>query len=908
MTDKIVLEDVASGYNVATINNNFNKLEEVLNEKVLFRQVEGGASNTLDQNLDCNGKTLYNVGQLKANMVSINGQPLVPNEAYITPIPPVTGNAGKLLTTDGDVPYWASFSQIDYGNRTLQDKLNDFVNASDYASLAEALSTGNSVKLDSDVTLSTSESVSVLPKLHKVFADEEVTINLEAGTHTTTTGNIAEIGVNEHINILGAAPISSTVTGVVSVSGSTGAYNVRLSLASTAGMVVGSYLKLDNIVPLATLSGDNSVFRARVAQNELLNCSALLGAFTCASGGASCSWSSVSGTLSNIIQVGDLITQKGQTRAVTSVGASSVAVDVAWELGATSSRAYYVSRPNSGTISTGGVASATVNGTSSLFLTEANPGDLLLANGVMVPIANVTDNLTLTLATPITLSAGTKYSIITNGMAHEGTHKITSIIGNDVIVTNKWRGPYKPPVNKISGGVAKCIRTVLKNSGTGDGFFFRQNASLNWANNFVLEGNNVSSDSHGLALDGRTPEGPTQIGTVAMFNAGDGFASVGWGRGAFLGNGCVMQTRKSHFCGNIDFGVWILEGAVGNLRECIVAGNSGRGIQLNASSTLLFTEGHAIGNGGDGVTCEAGSTIYSEIPVFSHNAGFGIRFTGTMGFHVNEAVTIVNQASGVYSSAAANGEINRMLLAGNFRENIEVIEGSHIIANELYATGSTGSTGTGRGVYCHESQITLNDAAITGNKNGPAYFFGAKTSIDAAKSYMKGTTGSGISVNNMARVALSGSKCDLITAGVGVTVLIDGVSPVPSVSGVARVNEYSSKGSIVKNDSTTDGISFEIFKVAGGDGVKKLLTSLNTLSFGTIAAGSSATATVTITGAATIDTAFISICNAGSLAPAGITLDAAVTSPNSVLIRAQNFSTGPITISTISIRTTVVGF
>lgn len=905
---KIVLDEVTSGYNLSLINNNFDKIESLLNDKVLYRQVASGEANTLDQNLDCNGKTLYNVGQLRTNLLAINGEVVVPNESFVTPIPPVIGNDGKILYTDGEIPYWADYSEIAYGNRTLGDKLNDFINASDYNTLAEALDTGKSVKLDGDVTLSTTESQAVLPRLHKVFADNIATINLAAGVHVTTSGNIAEIGVNEHINIVGATPVDSIVTNVVSVSGSSGAYNVRLTLASTAGMAVGNYLKLDNMVPLATLSGDNSVFRARVAQNELLNCSALLGNFTCATGGNTASWSSVSGSLSDIIQNGDLITQKGQTREVVSVGASSVTISGTWELGATATRAYYVSRPNTGTISTGGIASQTINGTSTLFLTEANQGDLLLVNGVMVPITTVTDNLTITVGTPVTITPGTKYSIITAGFAHEGTHLITSVIGNDVIVTNKWRGPYKPPVNRVSGGNAKCIRTVLKNNGTGDGFSFRQNSSLNWANNFVLVGDNLTADSHGLALDGRSPEGPTQIGTVSLFNAGEGFSVVNWGRGAFLGNGCVMQTRKSHFCGNLNFGIWALEGAVANIRECVVSGTNGRGVQLNANSTLLFTEGHAIGNASDGVSCEAGSSIYSEIPIFSHNGGMGLRLNGAMGFHVNEGIGVVNQASGVFTSAASNGEMSRMLLCGNARENMEITEGANIIANEVYSTGAMGTTGSGYGVYCYESQIILNDCAITGNKGNPAYFFGAKTSVDAVKAFIKGTSGGGVSVNNMSRLVLSNGKIEMITLTVAATVMVDGVSPVPTLVGVNRLNEYSSKGSIAKNDSSTDGVGFEILKVNGGSGVKKLLTALSTLSFGTVPAGGEVTQTISVPGAITADLALISVSNSTTLTPTGILLDAAVLTNGAVTVRAQNFTAGGIAVPSLSVRATVIGF
>lgn len=58
---KIVLNDVASGANVSVINANFDKIEKELNERVLYRDNVSGEPNTLEQDLDMNGKKLYNL-------------------------------------------------------------------------------------------------------------------------------------------------------------------------------------------------------------------------------------------------------------------------------------------------------------------------------------------------------------------------------------------------------------------------------------------------------------------------------------------------------------------------------------------------------------------------------------------------------------------------------------------------------------------------------------------------------------------------------------------------------------------------------------------------------------------------------------------------------------------------------
>lgn len=66
---KINLTDVQSGYNISAIRENFNKIENELNNKVLYRENPSGEPNSLVTNLDANGRRIYNLPQ-----------PLSPNE------------------------------------------------------------------------------------------------------------------------------------------------------------------------------------------------------------------------------------------------------------------------------------------------------------------------------------------------------------------------------------------------------------------------------------------------------------------------------------------------------------------------------------------------------------------------------------------------------------------------------------------------------------------------------------------------------------------------------------------------------------------------------------------------------------------------------------------------------------
>ena len=58
---KIELPTVTSGYNLSTINNNFQKIEDTLNKEVLYRKGYLGEPNEMQTNLDMNGNQILNV-------------------------------------------------------------------------------------------------------------------------------------------------------------------------------------------------------------------------------------------------------------------------------------------------------------------------------------------------------------------------------------------------------------------------------------------------------------------------------------------------------------------------------------------------------------------------------------------------------------------------------------------------------------------------------------------------------------------------------------------------------------------------------------------------------------------------------------------------------------------------------
>lgn len=74
---KLLLDTVPNIDAVSVINANFDKIEQEVQNKILYRQNPSGEPNTLESDIDCNGKVLYNVGgilkdeALPANFVSL---------------------------------------------------------------------------------------------------------------------------------------------------------------------------------------------------------------------------------------------------------------------------------------------------------------------------------------------------------------------------------------------------------------------------------------------------------------------------------------------------------------------------------------------------------------------------------------------------------------------------------------------------------------------------------------------------------------------------------------------------------------------------------------------------------------------------------------------------------------------
>lgn len=780
--------------------------------------------------------------------------------------------------------------------------------ANDAPALAAGLATGASVKLSSDKTWkiepNQSDASTILRNLERVIPEGEITITLPSGVNSVSSGDIAKVGPNgAKIKIIGTAPVLTTISSVDSVTGTSGNYSVAINVASAVGIEVGNWVKLQDVVPLLHLSGDKSVFRARVAKNELLRWSALMaGNITTVAGSNTFSFSSVSaGVLADYVQPGDLLTVMGQTREVATLSVSSGTVNGdAWQKGVSSSRDYYLSRPNSGTVSTADVYSTSVAGTGTLFGAEANPGDILLCEGQFAVITGIPDSLSLTVSPAIKIPAGSKYSIISPGASHEGVHEVIAVSGNQITVRNRWRGAFAPAARQISGGDVIAIKTILRNTGSGDGFSFGESGALAYLDNVVLVGSSASSGTHGIALNGRQIGGATQRGTVASCQIGDNVGISGWGRGAFVGHGCVLQARSLAISGCVDFGAWLMESATFNAREIIISGTNGRGLYVNAGSIVLGTEMQCHGNASDGVVVLEGGTFYGEIPMFWGNIGMNIRATGASFMHLNEGVSGLSSQSGIYASNA-KGDLSRMLIICNSRNNIELLDGSSFDAEGITSAGCRGGSGNGHGALVEDSVLRAKQASFNNNNGRPFEVFGLDASLTLTSGFVAGATSGRSTLHGRAR--LSSSILPSIAVATGARVFVDGVSPAPSVSGVARINEMSNDGSLV-TDLAGSSHGFQAIQFNGNEPFSFFRRGTVVFDYPSIAAGGSAFTDIPVTGV--IASGHVALANSNSMQD-GIVLSARIPTNGTVRIFAHNPSTAAINPGNATISWVVMG-
>lgn len=111
---KIELPNIASGYNTAAINSNFQKIEDELNNKVMYRKISGSEPNSMHVNFDMNGNKLLNASEVSAlkvsaNILEISGVQVTPTNLFIDPLNGTMEALNRSYTDAGYPPVVGSF-------------------------------------------------------------------------------------------------------------------------------------------------------------------------------------------------------------------------------------------------------------------------------------------------------------------------------------------------------------------------------------------------------------------------------------------------------------------------------------------------------------------------------------------------------------------------------------------------------------------------------------------------------------------------------------------------------------------------------------------------------------------------------------------------------------------------------
>lgn len=701
------------------------------------------------------------------------------------------GRAG--IVVPGNADYTSGM--IGYKTRDVQARLDELVSVVDYADLRSALATGAMVRVPATVptlTVSAADTPFVLPQLYRISAEGDLTIYLEAGTHTVAMGDLMRVGVrNSTIKVVGVAPTETKATAVASITGSANDWSITYNVPDTVGAAVGDYAKLFDAGPLPVLNGDNAasyVLREYPQKGELSAPPSFnVGPVSIVAGTNVATFLSVGAgkALTDFMKVGDLLTAYGQTREIQTVSTTSVTVIGNWTKSTANLPAYYITRASAGTIGTGGVASATVTGTGSNFAGEGNPGDVLLVNGALVRILTITGAGTMLVDMPVTITNGTKYTILQSAAClHEGVHEITAVSGSTITVRN--RCPIKPPIVGVTVDEFRIIKTVLKQTGAGDGIVCDQNGSLRELNNVVLCGPG-SGGGVGLLLQSRIPaevsSGGTSFGDVTQHGLrgtillGENVGVTRFLRGAMVGHGCLLNGRKLAVTNNQGFGVWVIDGGYANLRRACISGGS-IGLLVNSGGGAVITEVRLCGTTGDGLRSDANASVYGEAPMAVACGGMGYRVMDSSKAHWTDGVALLC-LSGFYLDGGS-ARIDRTVVGANTRCGLEGTEQVDVRASYAWVSGTSNTAGPGYGVQLGSgSTLVAVSATITGNE-----------------------------VADVAIPAIAaGATAILQTCNYG------------TLSGVVRVNSPNNNGSVVWDTSGVDtGSSVPTIGAASGTG------------------------------------------------------------------------------------------
>lgn len=282
------------------------------------------------------------------------------------------------------------------------------------------------------------------------------------GTGKLDTGGAAILdgAVPDGFEILGSGwKAESSIVAIESVTGAAGAWTVTAQLAGGEGFEVDDHIRINDVrAGFHTVPG---AYTGRPYLGELHMLFFKMGSLSVAGTSATLSKS----VAINHIAEGDILLAGADCRAVSAVTNNSFTVSAPFCEDISNRQYYFFTRGATGTLS---MANKTVTGVGTAFLTELNPGDMLLIDGhCPVKVVSVISDTEATTKTSLGVVTDRSFGVKTSGVSHEGSFRVTAVNGNSVSWLSRDRYATPLPVNNVIEGSVKSYACVIETSGKG---------------------------------------------------------------------------------------------------------------------------------------------------------------------------------------------------------------------------------------------------------------------------------------------------------------------------------------------------------------------------------------------------------------------------------------------------------
>lgn len=668
------------------------------------------------------------------------------------------------------------------------------------------------------------------------------------------------------------SPLSTTLSSIVSVTGSNGAWSVTGNLADATGVTVGDVIRLTDVVPGVGAPGSYAGYPALGAVQL---------AFFSTGGSAPRGYLKTVGTtatvwqdsacaatpataVSTFIHNTDPITVRGEVRSISGVGPAGFTLSSAFTIDVPCMQ-YWYNLPNSGT-GTVSISGGTVTGNSTFFLRDYNVNDLIYVDGAGVArVTAISANdgagaITLDRTLPNVTTAN--FGMQVRGELHEGSWLVTAINvgGNPNRITWTHTGQNalaKPPVlagasSNITGTV-KILTAVLNRTTNGGQGFVVQNGTLDLDQIAIVGSGTATSGNDsavGIDLRGNDHNSPDNPAATSGFSGSvklgpqSAVLNFGWNLRA-LGSPSECFAYSSHFTGATVVGVFLNFGPYCDLVNTVINGSAEVNLFLGPGTGANLSDHRNFGAGTDCVSLiDANRGSYAEFAYYEGCGSVTVRYDGNSAFHNNGARHITSTSGCIQSDNGGFGRMTGSLLincggtAVSFANAIYELSQTNILANGFGVIASNSRlnvTSVGVGNSTSAAFTATNKAQMFGSETFGATVFGvvcgAATSacINAEIGSSAYLPGAGIATASATIVAQSGSY-----------IRIKGYTGTPGFT-PAILNRLSGDGDFIDNGSTST------YSISGW-------TIDNTIIGGTTAAAGTFTA-LTATGAVALSPA-----------------------------------------------------